>query len=94
MGGGLDVEEVGVAEVAVFAQPDPRLGQRVAAAVVRTPGTPEGAVTVEALRRAVEAELDRTAAPRAVYLVDELPRRGPGKIDRRALAAQITNIHG
>ncbi|KXO98009.1 o-succinylbenzoate--CoA ligase [Tsukamurella pseudospumae] len=84
----------GVAEVAVFAQPDPRLGQRVAAAVVRTPGTPEGAVTVEALRRAVEAELDRTAAPRAVYLVDELPRRGPGKIDRRALAAQITNIHG
>ncbi|GAA1085799.1 o-succinylbenzoate--CoA ligase [Tsukamurella spumae] len=76
----------GIAEVAVFAQPDPRLGQRVAAAVVRAPGTPESAVTVEALRRAVEAELDRTAAPRAVYLLDTLPRRGPGKVDRRALA--------
>lgn len=79
----------GVAEVAVFAQPDARLGQRVAAAVVPVPGAE---VTVELLRAAVEAELDRTAAPRALYLVDELPRRGPGKIDRRALAAQVTNI--
>ncbi|MET9328316.1 o-succinylbenzoate--CoA ligase [Tsukamurella sp. NPDC003166] len=81
----------GVAEVAVFGQPDPRLGQAVAAAVVPARGGPE--VTVEALRRAVEAELDRTAAPRAVYLVDALPLRGPGKVDRRSLAAQITNIH-
>ncbi|MCS3781163.1 o-succinylbenzoate--CoA ligase [Tsukamurella ocularis] len=72
----------GVAEVAVFAQADPRLGQRVAAAVVPGPGAE---VTVDLLRAAVEAELDRTAAPRALYLVDELPRRGPGKIDRRAL---------
>ncbi|ADG77341.1 AMP-dependent synthetase and ligase OS=Tsukamurella paurometabola (strain ATCC 8368 / DSM /CCUG 35730 / CIP 100753 / JCM 10117 / KCTC 9821 / NBRC 16120/ NCIMB 702349 / NCTC 13040) OX=521096 GN=Tpau_0704 PE=3 SV=1 [Tsukamurella paurometabola] len=75
----------GVAEVAVFAQPDPRLGQRVAAAVVPVAGQ---AVTVELLRAAVEAELDRTAAPRALFLVDELPRRGPGKVDRRALVEQ------
>ncbi len=81
----------GVAEVAVFAQPDPRLGERVAAAVVPAPGGP--AVTVERLRAAVEAELDRTAAPRALHLVDELPRRGPGKVDRRALAARFGNIH-
>ncbi|BDD80944.1 putative O-succinylbenzoic acid--CoA ligase MenE [Tsukamurella pulmonis] len=77
----------GIAEVAVFAQPDARLGQRVAAAVVAVPGAE---VTVELLRAAVEAELDRTAAPRALYLVDELPRRGPGKIDRRALADRFT----
>lgn len=80
----------GVAEVAVFAQPDPRLGQRVAAAVVLAPGTPAGTVTVEALRAAVEAELDRTAAPRAVYIVDELPRRGPGKVDRRELVDRFS----
>jgi O-succinylbenzoic acid--CoA ligase len=29
--------------------------------------------------------LDRTAAPREVYFVTELPRRGIGKLDRRAL---------
>ncbi|WP_019200924.1 o-succinylbenzoate--CoA ligase [Tsukamurella sp. 1534] len=80
----------GVAEVAVFAQPDERLGQAVAAAVVAEPGA---TVTVEQVRRAVAAELDRTAAPRALYLVDELPRRGPGKIDRRALATRLTNLH-
>ncbi|MGV7636662.1 AMP-binding enzyme, partial [Mycobacterium kansasii] len=77
----------GVAEVAVFAQPDPRLGQRVAAAVVPGPGAD---VTVELLREAVEAELDRTAAPRALYLLDALPRRGPGKVDRRALVDRFS----
>ena len=60
------------------------------AAVVPEPGAE---VTVELLRAAVEAELDRTAAPRALYLLDELPRRGPGKVDRRALATRVTNIH-
>ncbi|GAB3131927.1 o-succinylbenzoate--CoA ligase [Tsukamurella serpentis] len=79
----------GVAEVAVFAQPDPRWGQRVAAAVVPVSGPGAPAVTVEVLRAAVESELDRTAAPRAVYLLDELPRRGPGKVDRAALTARF-----
>lgn len=76
-----------VAEVAVFAVPDPRLGQRVAAAVVPAAGrTP----SLRSLREHVVASLDVTAAPREVHLLDALPLRGPGKVDRRSLVARFT----
>lgn len=79
----------GVAECAVFGLPDERLGQRVVAAVVPAPGHyPSHAELVEF----VAADLDRTAAPREIYLLDErdeLPRRGIGKLDRRALRARF-----
>ncbi|MFC7449238.1 o-succinylbenzoate--CoA ligase [Rhodococcus daqingensis] len=77
-----------VAECAVFGVPDARLGQRVAAAVVPVPGT---APTLEELRAHVEPALDSTAAPRELHLMVALPLRGPGKVDRRALAAQLTS---
>ncbi len=72
----------GVADCAVFGVDDERLGERVVVAVVAsTPSLP----TLEELRDFVAASLDRTAAPRQLHLVDELPRRGIGKLDRRAL---------
>ncbi len=77
-----------VAECAVFGVPDERLGQRVAAAVVLTAG--RAAPSPAEVREHVAAALDPTAAPREVHIVDELPRRGIGKIDRRALAARFT----
>ena len=47
---------------------------------------PAGAApTLEELRDFVALSLDRTAAPREVHIVTELPRRGIGKLDRRAL---------
>lgn len=73
-----------VLECAVFALPDDRLGQRVAAAVVVS-----RPVTVAELREWVSQTLDITAAPREVHLVDALPRRGIGKLDRAALRAQF-----
>jgi o-succinylbenzoate---CoA ligase len=73
-----------VAACAVFAVADERLGQRVAAAVVLVPGAPTP--TLEELRRHVGSSLDRTAAPREVHVVDELPMLAIGKVDRRALA--------
>ncbi|MFD4180865.1 o-succinylbenzoate--CoA ligase [Rhodococcus sp. NPDC058514] len=76
-----------VAECAVFGLPDTRLGQRVAAAVVPAAGTRP---TLDELRLHVGSALDATAAPRELHLVDALPLRGPGKVDRRALAAQFT----
>ena len=76
-----------VAECAVFGVADERLGQRVVAAVVVAAGT--AAPTLEQLRTHVAAALDVTAAPREVHLLDALPRRGIGKIDRRALAARF-----
>ena len=69
-----------IAECAVFAVADDRLGQRVAAAVVAN-----YPVNLEELRHWVGESLDITAAPRQLHLVDGLPRRGIGKLDRRAL---------
>lgn len=77
-----------IAECAVFGVPDERLGQRVVAALVLTPGS--SAPDVAQLRDHVAQTLDATAAPREVHVVDELPRRGIGKLDRRALAARYT----
>ena len=71
-----------VAECAVFGVPDERLGQRVVAAVVLEPGA---AVTLDELRTHAAQTLDRTAAPRELHVLDTLPRRGIGKVDRRAL---------
>lgn len=76
-----------VGECAVFGVADERLGQRVVAAVVVAPGA--AAPTVADLRGHVAVELDPTAAPREVHVVDALPRRGIGKVDRRALAARF-----
>lgn len=76
-----------VAECAVFGVPDDRLGQRVAAAVVPSAA---GAPTLEDLREHVTAALDGTAAPRELHLLDELPRRGIGKLDRRALVKRFS----
>jgi O-succinylbenzoic acid--CoA ligase len=76
-----------VAECAVFGVVDERLGQRVVAAVVVASGT--AAPALAELREHVATTLPSTAAPREIHFVDELPRRGIGKVDRRALSAQF-----
>jgi O-succinylbenzoic acid--CoA ligase len=70
---------------AVFGVPDQRLGERVVAAVVAV-----GPLTLEELRAHVVETLDATAAPRQLHLVDELPLRGIGKVDRRALTERFS----
>ncbi|AGB21099.1 acyl-CoA synthetase (AMP-forming)/AMP-acid ligase II [Mycobacterium sp. JS623] len=76
-----------VAESAVFGVADERLGQRVAAAVVVAPG--HAVPALDELRAHVASTLPSTAAPREIHIVDELPRRGIGKLDRRELAARF-----
>ncbi len=76
-----------VADCAVFGVPDDRLGQRVAVAIAVVPGAAEPTVTE--LRAHVGLALDTTAAPREMHIVDELPRLGIGKVDRRALIARF-----
>ena len=76
-----------VAECVVFGVDDGRLGQRVVAAVVLAPGST--APTLADIRAHVATTLDVTAAPREIHIVDAIPRRGIGKVDRRALAARF-----
>ena len=74
-----------VAECAVFGVDDDRLGERVVAAVV---AHGQAAPTLDELAEWVSGSLDRTAAPRELHVLAELPRRGIGKVDRRALRAR------
>lgn len=76
-----------VADCAVFGVADARLGQRVVAAIVVSPGST--APTLEALRTHADHTLDITAAPRELHIVADLPRRGIGKLDRAALARRF-----
>ncbi|HVQ98237.1 MAG TPA: o-succinylbenzoate--CoA ligase [Mycobacterium sp.] len=76
-----------VSDCAVFGVADDRLGQRVVAAVIVADGCT--APTLAALRSHVAQTLDATAAPRELHVVDALPRRGIGKVDRGALARRF-----
>ena len=77
-----------VADCAVFGVADDRLGERVVAAVVLAYGAE--APTLAALRDHIGRALDATAAPRELHIVDDLPRLGIGKVDRRALIARFS----
>jgi len=75
-------EHPSVLEAAVFARPDPLWGESVNAAVVLKPGA------VADPRELVEFCRGRIAGykvPRAVELLDELPKTGSGKISKEAL---------
>jgi O-succinylbenzoic acid--CoA ligase len=76
-----------VSDSAVFGLADDRLGQRVAAAIVVRGGCEPP--SLEALRAHVARTLDATAAPRELHIVDTLPRRGIGKVDRTALVRRF-----
>ncbi|GAY14599.1 o-succinylbenzoate--CoA ligase [Mycobacterium sp. shizuoka-1] len=78
-----------IADCAVFGLRDDRLGQRVAAAVVLVTGALEP--TLDHIRDYLAESLDPTAAPRELHIVDELPRRGIGKLDRRALRERFAD---
>lgn len=89
------VEEVlaaidGVAAVTVVGVPDAEWGSAVTAVVVpdRAGLAPELAV----LRAAAAARLGPAHAPRRIVVVDELPLRGPGKVDRSGAAALAARI--
>ncbi|HTY29422.1 MAG TPA: O-succinylbenzoic acid--CoA ligase, partial [Mycobacterium sp.] len=78
-----------VADCAVFGVPDERLGERVVAAVVLVAGAVEP--SVDDIKEYLSQSLDSTAAPRELHVIDELPRRGIGKVDRRALRLRFEN---
>ncbi|WP_426572314.1 AMP-binding enzyme [Aquihabitans sp. McL0605] len=72
-----------VADVMVHGALDPEWGQRVVAVVV--PADPSSPPTLEALRGHVKQTLPASSAPRALRLVDVIPRTALGK-PRRPVA--------
>jgi malonyl-CoA/methylmalonyl-CoA synthetase len=76
------LEHPAVAEVAVAGRPDPDLGERIVAWVVRVDGAP---VAAEELSDHVAALLTPHKRPREVRFVDALPRNELGKVTKLAL---------
>ncbi len=77
----------GVREACVVGLADPEWGQVVAAAVVpEDPGDPPDA---DRLCAAVGEVVGRFAMPKRVVFLTELPLRGPGKVDRKAVAGSF-----
>jgi o-succinylbenzoate---CoA ligase len=72
----------GIRAACVFGVPDPEWGELVCAALVADPG-----LNLDPVRAAVHEALAPHKRPRRVALVDALPTRGPGKLDRTAVAA-------
>jgi O-succinylbenzoic acid--CoA ligase len=82
------VEHSGVREACVLGIHDPEWGQAVVAAVV--PTEPASPPAVDALRAEVREQVNAAAAPKRVVFLPELPLRGPGKTDRKALLSLLT----
>lgn len=80
------LEHPAVAEAVVFAMPHRSLGEEVAAAVALKTGA--GALPSEIAAFAGE-QLSDFKIPRAVKIVDELPRSSTGKIQRAGLAERL-----
>ena len=89
----IEVEEVllglpGVAEAAVVAAPDARLGEHAAAVLRLVPGRP--VPTMEQLRKHFEqAGLARQKWPEELHVVDDFPRTASGKVQKYVLRANI-----
>lgn len=77
----------GVAEAAVFAVPDERLGEDVGAVIVRAPGVP---LDADELRSFLGGRLARHKIPAKIWIRDEpLPRNANGKFVKRVLREEV-----
>lgn len=74
-----------VAEVSVYAVPDEKFQEEIAATVVRMPGTE---VTEQQIRSAAASYVTKFKVPKYVTFTDELPRNSNGKILKRTLREQ------
>ncbi|MFK5634356.1 AMP-binding protein [Ornithinimicrobium sp. LYQ103] len=76
----------GVLDVAVVGMPDTSLGEHAVAALVLEPGA---AVDLDAVRAWLHGKVSRYALPRAVHVLEELPRSQLGKVLRRRVRERL-----
>jgi long-chain acyl-CoA synthetase len=86
-----EIEEVlyehpAVAEAAVIGVPHPSLGEEIAAVVALKPGATG---TPEDIRNFVKKQVAAYKYPRAVHIVDELPKGPTGKILKREIVLPV-----
>jgi acyl-CoA synthetase (AMP-forming)/AMP-acid ligase II/thioesterase domain-containing protein len=86
-----EVEEVlldhpNVAEAVVFAMPEPRLGEEVAAAIVLRDSRPTAATEI---REFASRQLSYFKVPQQVVFLDKIPKGPTGKPQRIGLAAKL-----
>ena len=89
-------EHPAIAECAVFAIPDPKWGEAIRAAVTLRPGQ---SVDAEELIAFCKERLARFKVPKAIDVLEELPKSGVGKILRRELRdpwweGEMHGVHG
>jgi long-chain acyl-CoA synthetase len=82
-------QDPNVAEAAVFAIPDPKWVERVAAAVVLKPGC---TTTAEEVRQRAAQGLASYKCPKTVLFVDSLPKNATGKILKKELRRQYADL--
>ncbi|HEU4536658.1 MAG TPA: AMP-dependent synthetase, partial [Polyangiaceae bacterium] len=80
-----------VAEAALVGRPDETWGEVGLAVVALRPGLTLAEGELVAFLR---ERLAKYKVPKAVVFVDELPKTGPGKIDKRALVARFVTPGG
>ena len=85
-------ESPAVVQVAVLGYPDALLGERGAAFVV--PADPERPPTLADLADWCRTRIADYKAPERVLVVDALPLNATNKVDKTALAHQLTTEHG
>jgi acyl-CoA synthetase (AMP-forming)/AMP-acid ligase II len=81
--------QAAVRDVGVGGLPDDRWGQRIAAVVVLADGA---SFDLAECRAALTGRLAGYKIPRAVFVTDELPRNGSGKIDRTRLGSLLAEL--
>jgi long-chain acyl-CoA synthetase len=82
-------QDPNLAEVAVFAIPDPKWVERVAAAVVLKPGR---TTTAEEIRQRAAQGLASYKCPKTVLFVDSLPKNATGKVLKKELRRQYAEL--
>ncbi|MBX7077594.1 MAG: AMP-binding protein [Nannocystaceae bacterium] len=82
-------EHPAVADVAIVAVTDARWGERVGAAIVPAAGAPALPELAASIRALARAQLADYKCPRQIVLLSLLPRNAMGKLDKRALRAQL-----